>query len=158
MKNVPPYSFPDLLYHIAHGYPGKVPALAQRMGKVPGTLLKKLDPGTTSHGIDAEEIEMLLDFCSANGLVARHFADKADLLVIPKIIVDGSDMQLLEGFMEVVAELGEFSTKFTAAYADGNISWPEFMDLAKEGADVMSRMAGFIDRVKQLAEKDPRRE
>jgi hypothetical protein len=153
MKSIAQLSFPDLLYHIGHDYPGKVPALAQRMGKVPGTLMKKLDPGTTSHGIDAEEIEMMLDFAGANGLVARHFADKADLLVIQKIVVDGSDMELLDGFMGVVTELGEFSTKFTAHYADGNISWAEFFDLAKEGADVMSRMAGFVDRIRQLAEK-----
>lgn len=148
-------SFPDLIYRIAHDYPGKVPALAARMGKNPTVLSHKLNPNKESHGINADEIEEIIDFSDRSADVAAYFAEKADLLLIPKIIVQGSDMELLDGFMEVIGELGEFSTEFQKAYADKRIDSNDFKRLQKEGTDVMTRLAGFLDRIGQVVDDRP---
>lgn len=147
-------SFPDLLYRIAHSYVGKVPALAARMGKNPTVLMHKLNPNKGSHGLNADEAELMIDFAEANEDVARYFADKANMLLIPKIMVDGSDMQMLDGFMDVVRELGEFSTTFQKDYADGRISADDYRDICKEGNDVIVKMASFLDRIGQMVEPD----
>jgi hypothetical protein len=146
-------SLPDLLYHIAHDYPGAVPALAQRMNKVEGTLQKKLNPNLDSHGMNAEEIEMMVDFANANHRLARYFGDKADMLMVPKIVIHGSDTELLDGYMDIIKELGELSTKVQTSYADGAITARELVAIEQEGTDVMIRLASFIDRVRQISGK-----
>lgn len=148
-------SFPDLIYRIAHDYPGKVPALAVRMGKNPTVLSHKLNPNMNSHGINADEIEQVIDFAQRHADVARYFADLADMLVIPKIIVNGSDMELLDGYMDIIKELGEFSQKFQQAYADGDINPKEYRAILQEGNEVMAKMAGFMDRIGQMVTKAP---
>lgn len=149
-------SFPDLLYLIAHNAPGGVSALASRMDKNATVLQHKLNPNNTTHFINAPEIETMLDFLNANDQAAHFFAEKCNKLLIDKMVIDGSDMQLLDGFMEVVRELGEFSSEFQKAFADGHIDSKEFKRIAKEGNDVMAKMAGLMDRIHQLVDEQPR--
>jgi hypothetical protein len=45
----------DAAYHTAHGFPGGVPALSQRMGMIPSTLMSKVALNNTSHHVTLRE-------------------------------------------------------------------------------------------------------
>ncbi|MFL9610200.1 phage regulatory CII family protein [Methylobacillus sp. Pita2] len=143
-------NFPDLLYLIGQGHQGGVKALAVRMEKNPTVFQHKFNPNNTTHFLNPVEIEAVVDLRDANGRVAEFFAGKADKLVIDKVVVDGSDMNLLEGFLEVMKEMGDFAAAFQLAYADHVITDDELQTITSEGEDVMAKMAGLIDRIRQV--------
>jgi len=148
--------FADLLYRIAHAYPGGVVALAARMGKNSTVLQHKLNPNKSSHEVNAPEIDMISDLAEGNLQIAQYFADKAGAVVVMLPEIDCSDMALLDSFMSVVGELGEFSAEFQKAWADGSISPKEFQRLKKEAADVQSHMVALVNRIGQLVEQPPK--
>ncbi|MEZ0231883.1 MAG: phage regulatory CII family protein [Methylophilaceae bacterium] len=146
-------SFPHLLYRIAHGFDGKVPGLAALMKKNETVLMHKLNPHKDSHGINAPEIEMMLDFTPAGNLqAAEFFAAKCNSMVLPLLDDKCSDMALLDSYVKVISELGEFSAEFQKAIADGRITKAEFKRLKKESSDVQMRMASLIDRISHMVE------
>jgi hypothetical protein len=149
-------SFSHLLYRIAHAFPGKVPALAALMEKNSTVLMHKLNPNRTSHEINAPEIEMLADFADGNLAIAEYFAAKAGGVVVLMPDVNCSDMALLDSFMSVIGELGEFSSMFQNAWADGHITPEEFQRLKKEASDVQSRMVALLSRIERLVEPPAR--
>lgn len=146
-------SFPDLLYRIAHDSPGAVPALAARMAKNPTVLQNKLNPHCRTHGVMADEAEQIIDFSGCNLMVAEYFAGKAGAVVVPLTAFDGSDMALLDGFMTVLADLGNFSTEFQRDWADGRIDKEEFARLRQQAQTVQSHLYALLDRIGQLVER-----
>lgn len=148
-------SFPDLLYRIAHQYPGAVPALAVRMGKNHTVLQHKLNPNCSTHGINADEIEQLVDFSGCNLSVAEYFAGKAGAVVVKLADLPAvSDMELLDEFLGVVRELGELSSEFQQAWADGRISMTEFGRIKKEANDLQVQVMVLLQRIESLVEPD----
>jgi hypothetical protein len=145
-------SFPDLLYRIAHDYPGAVPALAARMYKNQTVLQHKLWPTFGTHHMNAPEIEQLLDFAGANRRAAEYFAHKSGCVLIQLPDVAESDMELLDGYMLIVKELGEFSAEFQRDFADGRIDAREFARIEKEADDVVARLLEMVARIKTLVQ------
>jgi hypothetical protein len=146
-------SFQDFLYRHAHRYPGKVPAIAARMKKNPTVLQHKLNPNNTTHGINADEIEEMLDFTDGNMAAAEHFAAKVGAVVVRLTGTPMSDMELLDEFLSAVRELGEFSSVFQNSFADGRITPEEFKKIKKEAQDVQRQLATCVQRIESLVEK-----
>jgi hypothetical protein len=145
-------SFPDFIYNVAHDYPGGVPALAARMNKNKTVLQHKLNPNCETHGINADEIERIVDMANANFAAAEHFAHKAGALVVqlPDMPQVG-DMELLDEFMSIMAELGQLSAEFQRGYSDGQIDSDDLDRISKEATDVHSRLLSFMKRVESMA-------
>lgn len=151
-------SFQDFIYNVAHDYPGGVPALAARMNKNKTVLQHKLNPNCDTHGINADEVERIVDMADANFAAAEHFANKAGAVVVllPKMPEVG-DMGLLDEFMSVMAEIGQLSSEFQRSYADGEIDSNDLVRIAKEATDVHSRLLSFMKRVELMAVPDKRK-
>jgi hypothetical protein len=148
-------SFPDLLYRIAHQYPGAVPALAARMGKNQTVLQHKLNPNCSTHGINADEIEHLVDFSGSNLEVAEYFAGKVGAVVVKLAdLPTVGDMELLDEFLGVLRELGELSAEFQHSWADGRITPQEFTRIRKEANDVQAQIITLLARIESLVEPD----
>lgn len=133
-------SFADLLYREAHAYPGKVPALAVRMGKSPVILQNKLNPCCTTNHMTVEDAEMLLDFTNSNLNAAEHFARKGGGVVIRIPQGAASDMELLDEYINVITALGEFSNEFQKDIADGVITQKEFERLTIDSDEVIAKL------------------
>lgn len=142
----------DLMYGIGHSHPGGVVALATRLDKGATVLQHKFNPNNSTHFLNPVEIEMTADLCNANDKLADFFAAKAGKLLIDLVVVDGSDLSLLDGFLGVMKEMGDFSTEFQTAYSDHKIDAKEFKAIAREGRDVMAKMAGLLHRIEQVVE------
>ena len=149
-------SFPDLLYRIAHQYPGAVPALAVRMGKNQTVLQHKLNPNCSTHGINADEIEQLVDFTGSNMAVAEYFAGKIGAVVVRVSDAHAAvgDIELLDEFLSLVHELGELSGEFQRSWADGRITQKEFTRIRKEANDVQGQIISLMSRIESLVEPE----
>lgn len=145
-------SLPDLFYRIAHDAPGAVPALAARMNKNPTVLMHKLNPNNNTHGLTINEAEHILDLTDNNLSAAEYFAAKAGALVVKIVECRGSDVEMLDAFMDVVKELGTFSAEFQRDFADGHITPAEFRRLTKEAVRVQSKLLSFMGRVEQIVD------
>lgn len=143
-------SFLDLCYREAHGYPGKVPALAARMGKSPVILNNKLNAGCDHNHLTVDDAELLLDFTEGNRHAAEYFAHKANCAVIPLISASSSDIELLDAFMNVIRELGEFSAEFQRDWADGKIDQKEFIRLTADSDEVIACLLELRERIGQM--------
>jgi hypothetical protein len=143
----------DAAYHTAHDFPGGVPALAVRMGMSQNVLQNKVNPSQEHHKLTLAEavklqaltgdMRILHAMAAALGHVALPLADLNTV----------SDMQLLDDFMHVIRELGEFSQEFQKDWADGRITPEEFERIKQEAYDVQARMAALLQRIESLVEQ-----
>ena len=146
-------SYQEFLYRIAHDYPGAVPALAARLERNPTVLMHKLNPNNTTHCLTMNEAEQIIDLTDSNFEAAQLFATKANAIVVQIVECQGSDVEVLDAFLDVVKELGAFSAEFQRDWSDGRITPAEFRRINKEAVRVQSTLLSFMSRVEQLVEK-----
>lgn len=143
----------DAAFHTAHDFPGGVPALAQRMAPMsPNVLNKKVDPNAETHHLRLDEsVKMQSITGDYRILHAMAFTLNHVAIPLPKVD-DASDMAILDGFMEIVSELGELTREFQTSWADGRITKKEMDRIKSEAEDVQCRLAMFVQRIGSLAE------
>lgn len=146
-------SFRDFLHRVGHAYPGKVPALAARMGIREKVLQNKLNPNMETHHMTEDEIELMLDFADANRRVAQFFADKSDCLVIAMAPATSSDMELLDAYIHAVKKLAEFGAEFQSDFADGRIDNIEFARITRESDAAITAILELRERIGQMVDR-----
>lgn len=55
----------DALYNLARRYPGKIPALALRLGRAESVLRKQLMPAVDTHHLSPEDFSEIIQLCAA---------------------------------------------------------------------------------------------
>lgn len=141
----------DVIHDIAIHYPGGEKALALRMDKNPGTMCKKLLPSDHTHDLTVKELRTIVDYCDTDR-VAQAFADQRGLMCIKKPNFEGvSDKEILDLFLDLQAQQGEWAREISKAMDSGDISWDELMRIRKEynefitaSAEVMNRLECFM--------------
>lgn len=142
-----------LAYRIAHNSQAGAAGLADHMGMSKQVLINKLNPNSTSHHLNIQELEMLAAFAGddANKQIAEHFAQKINAVVVPLPEVQLGDMGLLDGFMAAVVDLGSFTSEFQKDWADGEIDTGELLKLKKDAYAVHQRVATLMSMIEKLA-------
>jgi hypothetical protein len=141
----------DAAFHTAHDFPGGVPALALRMGASANVLNKKVNPAQDAHHLRFDEAVKIGQITQDFRILEAHALSLNTVVVRLPDNLDHGDMALLDGFMDIVTELGQFTAAFQSAYRDGNLTCEEINGLVREAADVQSRLAGFVLRLKDMA-------
>ena len=143
----------DAAFQTAHDFPGGIHALAQRMGSVsPNVLNKKVDPRSESHHLRLDE-SVKIQSITGDYRMLQAMAFTLNHVAIPLPEVgDSGDMSMLDGFMDILTELGQFAQEFQTDWADGRISKVELERLKSEAADVQGRLAMFVTRIAEIAE------
>ncbi len=141
----------DAAYHVAHDYPGGIAALSVRMDTSPNVLNKKVDPNSGAHHLRLDEA-LKISAITKDHRILHAFASQLGYITIqlPESI-DGSDMAMLDGFMAVINELGEFTSEFQSSYADGTITQKELNAIKAQALDVQRRLAQFVQRIESIA-------
>lgn len=150
----------DAIYHVAHGYPGGIPALALRMGKSANVLQNKVNPHMDTHHVTAEEAAQIGDLANSDD-IARAFAARRNLICVHLASFDGvSDIELLDLLLQQDIERGHWSYAIRQALEDGVIEPAEFERIEQEfnafctaGAEVMSRLRSMVQSRKVRAVK-----
>ena len=114
--------------------------------------MNKLNPNCVNTHFYIEELERLCALTDSHGVMAEYHAARCNMVCIrvPEFPVDG-DMAILDVYMSIMKELGEVSTKFQSAYADGDISAREYEQISKEIDDVLSKLLEFKAAVKRVS-------
>jgi len=138
----------DAAFHTAHDFPGGVAALAQRMGDVsPNVLNKKVDPRLDTHHLRLDE-SVKMQSISGDFRILEAMAFTLNHVVIPlPEFPETGDMSLLDGFMDIINEMADFTQAFQQSWADGKLTKKEFKNIKNEAADVQARFAAIVARI-----------
>ncbi|SHL10947.1 Phage regulatory protein CII (CP76) [Nitrosospira sp. Nsp11] len=144
-------SISDAAYRIAHGYPGGIPAMAARMRMSKHVLQNKVNPNCETHHLHAEELAEMADLANSDE-AAQAFCARRNMLGVHVSSFEGvSDAALLDLFLSLEKEKGEWAVSVQKALADGVIDPPEFKRIEREfreycvaGAEVMSRLQSLV--------------
>lgn len=70
---------------------------------------------------------------------------------IPRVVVDVSDMALLESYTQMISRLGEFSRQFHAALSDGRLTTAEVDQLENGMLDFFAAGEELVNRARSIA-------
>lgn len=142
----------DAAYITAHEYPGGVPALSARMGVSRNVLQNKLNPAVEYHKLTLDEA-MRLQTMTGDHRILHAMADELGYVCVKLPISDASDMELLDSFMTVLRELGEFSSEFQQDWSDGRIDGKELARLKQQFYEMQQAGVELMRRIEDLAEQ-----
>ncbi len=132
----------DTVYHLAHDYPGGVPALAVRMGMSQNSLAHKVSLTQRTHHLSPTELVKLQAMAAALGFVA-----------LPSVAeIGGSSM---EDFARVVREFAELLTAVTETASDGSVTMNEMHRVEREAGDVIRAINGMLGHLRALMPSAP---
>ena len=153
MSNLSVFHLPDVVYEIAHDYPGGIRTLAARMDKSANVLNKQVNPTIDTHKTSLEDLVQILDY-------ADHFkkfthalcANNGGVFVSTEHLDGISDMALLETYTQLMSRIGEFSQAFHKALSDQRITKAEIEEqkqhlylLNAAGAALVARLESLVD-------------
>lgn len=146
-------SIKDVVYRIAHSYPGSIPALAARMGMSKHVLQNKTNPNNDTHHTTAEELEQIQMFADSDE-IAKEFAAQRNMVCIPITKHEGaSDMELFDLIINMDKEKAEWLTSIQRALLDGVIDPDEFERIQKESRDHLAAVAEFASRIESIVQE-----
>ncbi len=142
-------SIKTLIFRIAKDY--GIGRMAEDLGLNPSTFKNKVNIHMDSHNVYAQELELIADIADTDE-VAKYFAEQRGLMCIKKPDFEGlSDSAILDLFLALQKEQGEWANKISESLVDGKITWNELEDIQKEynefvvaGAEIMSRLQAYM--------------
>lgn len=154
----------DACYRVAKQYPGKIPALAARLGKNYATLQKKLAAHTETHQLSLDEFSSIIDMavgahckdallplhalCWRHGGVFLHLPD-AEIF---------EDEGFLAEVIHTAREQADVICKIDACLRDdGKIDARELRELEREFEEAMAAQATLLEMVRAKARRDAAR-
>lgn len=139
----------DLIYKVSHDY--GLRKMAAHLGRSYNVVKNKVDPNCVSHHTYAHEIDLIAAAADTNAF-AEYFADQRGLMCVSKPDFEGvSDQAILELFLKLQKEQGDWSEKISDALSDGGVTWDELITIRKEyndftavAAEIMSRLEVYM--------------
>lgn len=95
-------------------------------------LNNKLNPNYKADQPNVEQFEAILRRLDLYLPLAEYCVEHANAVVVVLPEVPESDIELLEAYMTMPKELADIGTKFTEAYADGDISGADYKTIERE--------------------------
>jgi hypothetical protein len=142
----------DAAYHLAHAYPGGVPALAQRMGMSANTLQHKVSLTNSTHHLTLRECVAMQDISGDKRVV------QAMCGALGGVFLDmGYDTRntTMEQVMHMAKEFGDVLAAVNDAVADGRVTHNEMQDCERQAAELQAALNGVLSVVRSLMPKAP---
>ena len=143
----------DAAYHLAHGYPGGVPALAQRMGKSANVLNSKvsLNADKTHHLTLREAVAM--QEISGDARILQAMAGALGYVCVS--MHTGDQNTTMERVMHLAKEFGQVLVSVNDAVLDGRVTLTEMHDCERHAAELTAALSGVLAAVRSLMPKAP---
>lgn len=142
----------DAVYHLAHDYPGGVPALAVRMAMSPNTLAHKASLTQLTHHLSPREL-VKLQAVAGDARPLQAMAAALGYVALPMVPVGGG--RPLEDVARVVREFAELLTAVTDTVGDGTVSINEMRRVEREAGDVMQAINGMLAHLRAMMPPAP---
>ena len=139
-------------YRVVHDYPGGAVALAPRAGMKPGTLSNKVNPQVETHHLTVDEAVAIQ---AAAGDCRIHEAEGYVLgrASVPLGDFAGtSDVELLELYADLHAQMGDVAREIRDALADRRITRREFNRIDREILGATQALFALRARLQGLAD------
>lgn len=148
------FNMQDLVYHVAHAYPGGIPALAVRMEMSANVLNKKVNPNIDTHVLTFKEFNQIVDFADVDKkLINAMCANNNGVFINTEHLDNISDMALLETYTELVCKFGEFSKDFNVALSDSRITRKEIKAMRMDYYSLQAAMETLFGRLESLVDE-----
>lgn len=142
----------DAAYAVAHDYPGGTESLAPRIGLSGAVLRGKVNPNDAAHKLTLDEA-LRMQTLTGDHRILHAMAEELGYVCIQLPEAGASDMGLLDSFMSVLKELGEFSSEFRKDWEDGNIDAAELARLRQEFYEMQQAGLALMHSIEGLAEQ-----
>lgn len=132
----------EAAYRVAHDFPGKVPALAKRMNKHPGTLSNEINTNDDGHKLGLGTA-LAMSIAANDTRIAEAFCWELDGFFVKKPPRTGaSDIELLSLWLQREQTGGDFARVVAHCYEDGRISAADWKAIETAG---MAYVAAFLE-------------
>lgn len=142
-------------YDLVHGYPGGAVALAQRVGMRPGTLSNKVNPDIDTHHLTVDEAVAIQAATGDCRILEAEAQVLGRVAVALGDFATTSDVELLDLYAELHAELGDVAREIGAALKDRRITPAEFQRIDTEMRQAVQAMFELRARLQGLANAAP---
>lgn len=142
----------DAAYAVAHDYPGGTESLAPRIGISGAVLRGKVNPNDAAHKLTLAEA-LRMQTLTGDHRILHAMSEELGYVCIQLPEAGASDMGLLDSFMSVLKELGEFSGEFRKDWEDGNIDATELARLRQEFYEMQQAGLALMHSIEGLAEQ-----
>ena len=142
----------DAAYHLAHDFPGGVPALAVRMGMSANTLQHKVSLTNTTHHLTLREAVALQEMSDDKRIVQAMCA------ALGGVFVDmgcDSDHTTMEQVMHMAKEFGDVLGAVNDAVSDGRVTGNEMQHCERQAAELIGALNGVLGTVRGMMPKGP---
>lgn len=143
----------DALYHLAHDYPGGVPALAQRMGMSPNSLAHKVSLTQRTHHASPGEL-VKLQAIAGDARPLHAMAAELGYVAIAVTPKAGGGTSL-QDVTRLVREFAELLGAVTEAAEDASITANEMRRVEAEAGDVMAAIDGCLMTLRAMMPPAP---
>lgn len=142
----------DAAYHLAHDFPGGVPALAQRMGMSQNTLAHKVSLTTATHHLSPSEL-VKLQAISGDARPLQAMAAQLGFVALPVLPEGGGSS--LEDLTRVVREFSEMLSAASETVADGRVSMNELQRVEREAGEAMLAIHTLLVHMRSMVPPAP---
>lgn len=140
------------LYETTHDFPGGVEAIAARLGKAVGTIYNKADPGCERHQYTVREAVALM-LASGDYRTARAICRAIDHAAVPYgDYRNCSDLELLDCYTALHAEIGETATEIRGALAQRRITKEAAARIRREIQEDIEAALALLSRIEGMAD------
>jgi hypothetical protein len=152
--NLAVFDMPDLVYDIAHSYPGGIPALAVRLSMSSNVLNKQVNPAIDTHRLALETLIKLLDYADVNKRFTHaQCANNGGVFVSTEQFDGVSDMAVLETLTQLLARFGDLSQNLHKALSDRRVTEDEIRTAKQDMYALNAAGAELIARLESLSDK-----
>jgi hypothetical protein len=139
-------------YAVVHDYPGGAVKLAPRVGMHPGTLSNKVNPQVETHHLSVDEAVAIQATSGDCRILEAEEAVLGRVVVALGDFAKTSDVELLELYARLHAELGDMAREIQAALADRRITPREWRRIDAEMQQVVQALFELRARLQGLAD------
>jgi hypothetical protein len=152
----------DALYNLARRYPGKLPALALRLGRQESVLRKQLSPSVFSHHLSPEDFLTLIELCAEANvpgayqpLHAMCFRLEHIALRLPPADASVDAGELFQQVLLMLREEGALASNIQDALInDGKIDRAELAEIECHLEQCIGALATLREQVRAKHRKD----
>lgn len=142
----------DTVYHLAHDYPGGVPALALRMGMSPNTLAHKVSLTQRTHHLSPLEL-IKLQAIADDQRPLHAMAAQLGFVCLP-LVADAS-RGTLEDVMHMAKEFADVLASVNQAVTDGRVTPNEMQRCEREAGELMLALTNVLATVRSMMPPAP---
>jgi len=142
----------DAVYHLAHDFPGGVPALAQRMGMSHNTLAHKVSLTQRTHHLSPREL-VKLQAIAGDARVLHAIAHELGFVALPVMAEHGRTT--LQDASRLVREFSELLTSVSEATDDGRVTLNEMRTVEHQAGDVMVALNACLSTMRSMMPEAP---